>query len=357
MSNSEKKGSPIKAILIILAILFILALLYYRISGNFSAPAPIAEDAPVNVKVATAELMPIYTTSPISGRVQPVDEVAVMPLSSGKITGVYVKMGDKVSKGAVLFEIDKAQVATSLNQAREALNNAETAYNRMSALYAEGAVSLQTFEQTKTQLVTTRESYNAASNAYSNCTVKSPISGYVTSLAVAAGGMASPGAPAATVADVSKLKIDTSVSEYLAPKLKLGDAVDIYIATLGENAYQGVITAISPAPAAGNLTYPISISISNEGGDVMAGMFAEIDIVSDEKAAALCVPSDAVIVKSGKSIVVVVDDEGIPWYNEVETGIDDGEYVEIVSGISEGETIVVLGQQYAKEGVAVNIVE
>ena len=356
-TNGSKRGrSKIGLIIIVLAVLFILVLLAIRISSNFKTPE-IAEEAPVNVKIAEAQLLSIYATTPVSGRIQPIDEVVIMPLASGEVTRVYVKMGDKVNKGTLLFEIDKAQMATTLNQAREGYNAAETAYNRMSALYSEGAVSLQVYEQAQTQYATARESYNAASNAYNNCTVKSPISGYLTSLSVTAGSLAAPGSPAATVADISELKINTSVSEYLAPKLKPGDYVEIRIATLGDQIYDGVITAVSPAPAAGGLTYPVSISVNDESGDVMAGMFAEISIVSDEKDKVLCIPSDAVIVKSGRPIVVVIENGDIPKYKEVTTGIDNGEYVEITSGINSGETIVTAGQQYVKEGVAVNIVE
>jgi RND family efflux transporter MFP subunit len=266
-------------------------------------------------------------------------------------------MGDKVNKGAALFEIDKSQIATTLNQAREMLTSAQTSYERLEKLYNEGAISLQAYEQAQTQYVTAKESYNAASNAYNNTTVKSPINGYVTSLSASVGALASPGAPAAVIADVSELKIDASVSEYLAPRLKPGDPVGISIATLGGKTYAGIITAISPAPAAGGLTYPIRISVTDESGEVMAGMFAEIRIISDEKDDVLCVPSDAVIVKSGRAVVAVIEDGNIPKFKEVSTGIDNGEYVEITSGLSSGETIVVLGQQYVKEGAAVNIIE
>ena len=351
--GKSKKG----LIFAILAVVFILALLGYRISSNFNTTDVISDDLPVNVKTTKAELTSIFATSPISGRIQPKDEVVIMPLASGEVTRVYVAMGDKVKKGTALFEIDKSQIATTVNQAREAYNNAATAYERMQTLYNEGAVSLQAFEQAKAAYVTTRESYNAASNAYSNTTVKSPIDGYITSLSATLGQIASPGAPAATIADVSELKINTSVSEYLAPKIKAGDPVEIRIATLGNNTYKGEITAISPAPAAGGLTYPVSISVTDESGDVMAGMFAEISIISDEKDDVVCIPSDAVIIKAGRPIVVVLKSGDIPEFREVTTGIDNGELVEIISGLSPGETIVAVGQHYVKEGIAVNIVE
>jgi len=351
------KKSKIGIIFAVLAVVFILALLGYRIASNFNTSDLATDEQPVNVKITKAELMSIFATSPISGRIQPKDEVIIMPLASGEVTRVYVLMGDKVKKGDLLFEIDKSQISTTVNQAREAYTNAETTYKRMETLYNEGAISLSAFEQAKAAYVTTRESYNAASNAYSNTTVKSPIDGYVTSLSATVGQLASPGAPAATIADVSELKISTSVSEYLAPKIKAGDPVEIRIATLGNKIYKGLITAISPAPAAGSLTYPVSISVSDESGEVMAGMFAEISIISDEKDNVICIPSEAVIIKAGKPIVVVIKSGDIPEFRDVATGIDNGEFVEITSGLSEGETIAAVGQHYVKEGVAVNIVE
>jgi len=345
-----------KIIIITITVVFVGALLAIRISGNFQKPA-IAEDAPINVKIAQAELTSIYATSPISGRVQPIEEVVIVPLASGEITRVNVKMGDKVSKGTVILEIDKTQVSTTYNKAKDSLNQAKTAYDRQSALYNEGAVSLQSLEQAETLYTTARESFTAASDAYNNCTVKSPINGYVTSLSAHAGGLASPSIPAATVADVSRLEINTTVSEYLIGKLKKGDTVEIYIATLGNEPFSGVIKALSPAPAVGGLTYPITISVEDPSSQVMAGMFAEIKIISDEKDKVLCIPSDAVIVKSGAPIVVVLNEENIPEFREIIPGIDNGEFVEITSGLSEGETIVTVGQQFVKEGVAVKIVE
>ena len=350
------RKSKIGVILVVLAVVFILAMLGYRIASNFKTPAAVSDDTPVNVKTAQAALASISVTSPVSGRIQPIEEVVILPLASGEVKKVYVQMGDRVEKGTTLFEIDKTQISTTLNQAREAHTNAATAYERMELLYKEGAVSLQAFEQAKAAYVTTKESYNAASNAYNNTMVKSPIAGYVTSLSVSAGSIASPAAPAAIVANVSELKIDTTVSEFLAPKLKVGDPVKINIATLSGRTYSGTITAISPAPAIGSLTYPVRISVDNESGDIMAGMFAEINIISDEKDNVLCIPSDAVIIKSGKPVVVVIKNSDMPEFREVTTGIDNGEIVEITSGLSEGETIVTVGQHFVKEGVAVNVI-
>jgi multidrug efflux pump subunit AcrA (membrane-fusion protein) len=89
----------------------------------------------------------------------------------------------------------------------------------------------------------------------------------------------------------------------------------------------------------------------------MAGMFAEILIVADERDMVLCVPSDSVIIRGGRTLVVVIDDANIPEFREVTVGLDNGVYAEIVSGISVGETIVISGQHFVDEGVEVNVVD
>jgi multidrug efflux pump subunit AcrA (membrane-fusion protein) len=89
----------------------------------------------------------------------------------------------------------------------------------------------------------------------------------------------------------------------------------------------------------------------------MAGMFAEILIVADERDMVLCVPSDAVIIRGGRTFVVVLDNSNIPEFRDVTIGLDNGIYAEILSGVYVGETIVTSGQHFVEEGTEVNVVD
>jgi RND family efflux transporter MFP subunit len=161
--------------------------------------------------------------------------------------------------------------------------------------------------------------------------------------------------PAVTVADVSALEINTTISEYLISKVHVGDPVDIYIKSLSNEPFPGGITALSPAPATGTLTYPVTISVTDGSGVIKAGMFAEVQIISDKKELVLCIPSDAVFIKSGEAKVVVLNGT-IPSLVTVTTGLDNGTLVEITNGLEAGDTIVTSGQHYVIEGEAVNII-
>ena len=348
-----KEHKVLAALVFILAAIVIVRLIAFAVG---SMNPTVAESEAIGVKVMTAEYTDISSTVPLSGRIAPAEETAIVPMASGQVTAVHVKVGDYVKAGTLLFEIDKGQVATTYNQAKAAYDLAANSYNNMKTLYLEGAISKSDFDEAEVQYISARESYNAAAEAYSYYNVTSPIDGYVTSLSVAVGDIAGQ-QMAASVANTDEIKIETTVSEYIAGYIKIGDEVDVYVSTLGDTPYKGTVTAFSPAPALGTLTYPITITLDNESGDLMSGMFAEVKFTAEEADDTICIPSDAVIMKNGKSVAVIIDEDLIPSFREVETGIDNGEFVEILSGIKEGETVVISGQNFVEEGIAVRIIE
>lgn len=335
-----------------LAVLF-LVLVFYRAGRFFLKPEVKPVEPAVNVVVTQVKRMPIDIVSPVTGRLKPSEEVALLPMATGRVSVVHVRVGDRVSAGQVLFEIEKGQISATYTQARESYQAIASTYARMEMLYAEGAVSLQDFEAAKAQYIAARESYRAAADAYSNYTVSSPIDGVVTSLNVTAGSMAG-GGIAASIAGTDGLIIETSVGEALAKSVETGASVKVYIDSL-QREYAGTITAFSPIPSMGMLTYPLTITML-PNDDLFAGMFAEIRLVSQSIPEALCVPSESVIIREGKSIAVILNEEDVPELREVQPGIDNGQIVQIVSGLSEGERVVSEGQHFVTAGTLVRVV-
>lgn len=341
-----------KLILIISGIILLL-LVGIRIFQTF-APATVDEVQAVNVKADTVKSLSFSASSPITGRIEPIEEVSITSLAGGEVISVNVKLGDYVEKGTILFETDKTQIAANYNQAKASYLLAKKSYENMSLLLNEGAVSMYDYDQSKVQYESALAGYTSASESYNNTNPSSPIDGFVTSLNLSVGNTLSPGTPVASVANVSSLVIKTSVSEYLVGNLSINDTVEIYISTIGDEIFQGTVTALAPAPAKGTLTYPLEISVIDPTGTVKAGMFAEIRITSDERDKVIAVPSDSVIVKNGESMVVVLNNQ-IPKYRKIKTGLDNGTYAEVTEGLKEGEMIVIEGQQFITENVKVNV--
>lgn len=352
MNESEKNVKSRKKYWILLLLAIVLGIVCFRLFQFLHKPEAEPVE-PVRVRAAQVTRGSLSASSPVTGRISPADEAVIIPLAAGTVTRVNVKIGDKVARGAVLFEIDSTAAAAGYAQAAAAYASAKADLDRADLLYREGAVSLQTLEQARLRHQSALSSSQIAREAYDNCMVRSPISGYVTSLSVAAGSVVSQ-APAGSVADVSRLVIKTAVSEFLISHLKEGDPVEISVNTLGSATFGGIISELSPAPAAGSLTYPATIEVSDSTGAVKAGMFAEVRVISREKKDVLLVPSDAVLMKNGQPAVVVLDGN-IPSHRPVTTGLDNGTAVEIISGLEEGETVVTRGQQYIAPGTPVHI--
>lgn len=355
-SDGVETFSKRKKIILLLIIIFVLFGAFRIISNRLEDTTAPTSDV-VNIKVTSAAITTLENTSPLSGRLEPIEEVSLIPKAMGEVTRVNVELGQKVAKGTVLFELDKTQMATSFNQAKASYQDAQTNLSRMETLYQEGAVSLQQLEQAKTAYTMAKESYTAASDGLSNYVVSSPIDGYVTSVNVDVGTVASQAIAAVTIANIDKLEINTSVSEAMINKIAVGDKVEVLVSSVSDTPLSGTISALSPAPAMGTLTYPLKVTLDNEGLSIKPGMFAEVIVTSDKIDGVVAVPSAAVLIKSGKTVVAVIDDDSKLVFRDVVIGIDNGELIEIKSGVNTGETIVIEGQHYLEEDSEFNIIE
>lgn len=367
VAKEKKPGSKRKLIFIVLAVL--VAFIGFRVVSSRMGDSGDDSKRAVNVEVIAAERTTIQVKTPLSGKIEPKDQVSVLAVLQSEVTGVNVELGDYVKKGAVLFTQDKGQMqgsydqaAASVNIAKEGLSSAKTNFERMALLYQEGAASQQSYEQAQTQYATAQQqlaqaqaSLTTAGDVLKNATATAPISGYVTEVNVTQGAYPNQSMPAVSIANTHDLEIHTTVSEYLISKVKAGQKVDVLVKSLSDEPYSATITNVSPAPAAGTLTYPITVKIDGNPEGIMAGMFAEVQIVSDSRENVLAVPSSAVMIQSGETQAAVLDKDNKPSYVSVETGLDNGSMVEIKSGLVEGQTVVSVGQNYIVEGEAVNI--
>jgi len=354
--DSFKKFSKRKKIVIVFIVVFVLFGAFRIVSNRLEDKGIVSSDV-INIKVTSAAITTLESTSPLTGRLEPIEEVTLIPKAMGEVTNVYVELGQKVTKGTVLFELDKTQMATSFNQAKASYNDAQVNLTRMQTLYQEGAVSLQQYEQAKTQFTIAKESYTAAGDGMSNYVVTSPIDGYVTSINVDIGGIASQSVAAASIANIDKLEIDTSISETLINKIKVGDKVEVLVSSVSDTPLSGTITALSPAPAAGSLTYPMKVTLDNETAEVKPGMFAEVIITSDKTANVIALPSRSVLIKSGKPVVATIEDGKRVIFRDVIVGVDNGTLAEIKSGIKIGDIVVIEGQYYLEETSEFNIID
>lgn len=198
-------------------------------------------------------------------------------------------------------------------------------------------------------------SYNQAMDALNNTVITSPIDGVVSSVNIEVGEFASNAQPSVTVVGVGTVTANINVTENVINKIKKGQEVLVDIPSASMNGVKGTIDNISPAADARTKLFPVKIYLNNKDNKIKPGMFAKVKLDTDKKENILVVKSEAVLQVNDKYLAyIVLKDKAVE--KEVKVGLDTGEYVEILSGIKEGEKVIVKGQEYVENNTKVKVV-
>lgn len=376
MSRGKKIGTIVIALLVLLLVTRIIGAL----SGSGQQAGVQENYIPINAQTVTKDS--ISTNITLSGKVFADKEAAVIAKTPGRVESISVKVGDKVQKDQVLFSLDKSDMQASYNQARAGLKMAESNYQmnkdklenaklqleRYKQLYEIGAVSKAELEQmelqasdasltaVEAQLDQARAQYDSAARSYNDLEVKSPIDGIVTALDVRVGDMAANTAPSAMVVDMDNVFVEVGVSEKVINSIDSSRDVQVEIASAFSGALKGKIDGVSLAADARTGKYTIKINIPNENHLIKAGMFAKVIIDTAAKDDVIVVPAEAVVYRSGKNVVYVIEDSKVVE-REVAKGLENGKQVEIVNGLDEGDILIIKGMNFVKEDSEIKIIE
>lgn len=364
--------------LTVLAILFFIALV---LGGCGKKTAPV-EEALIPVEVTRAGITDLAHTLNTSGEIIAGAEAAVAPKVSGRVTAVHVKVGDQVSQGQVLFELDATEArntrtqaaagvnvaASGVNRAQQTLTDAQLNYDRMKALYEAQAVSKAQLDQAEStlnnarigvqlaqeQLIQAQATNQNAQETYNNYAVTSPITGLIAAVNIESGEMANSQTTAVTVVQLNTVKTKLQLSENVVVSIKPGTEVPVKINSLNKTV-TGTVISVAPKADPSTRAFPVEIQLSNEQGDIKAGMVAQLDLETGVSKGAIALPADAVLERNGQFYVYAVED-GKTKEIAVKKGVTAGDLVEIVEGIQEGQEIIVKGNHLVTDGQAVEVV-
>jgi HlyD family secretion protein len=339
--------------------IFTISLLCLVLAGTVACQGkqPEAEWQPA--EVARGNLRVIVSGS---GNIAVSREASLAFGSSGKVEKVYVKEGDKVSSGDVLAKLDTGDLELALAQTEMTLAQAEVArdeadYNltQLEEILPVTAdrvrIAKLQLEATEAQLEAARQAVAQAQKQLDEATITSPFDGLVAGISVKEGDIIPSPTMAPKIAvyliDPSRMELSAQVDEMDVVGVKLGQKAAISVDALPDKQLEGVVTLVSSVPIieAGLVQYKVKIGFDVPPDlDLKIGMSATADIIIHQRENVLLVPERAIERDSqGKPMVwVKLNDRTEP--RSVTIGVSDGFQTEIVSGLSEGEIVVVKKQ-------------
>jgi RND family efflux transporter MFP subunit len=364
---------------LVLVIALLMALL--AVSGC-NKTTEVVKESELTINTAPVQVQDLTKRVSYSGVVRGQNEVYLMPKVAARVTGIYAQPGDYVKAGQTLITLDNTDFLAGVQQAEAGValaqaglrNNelqvesARADFARAQSLHEAGAISAQQLElarlkyesltagSAQASVAQAEAGLQAARTALDKCVISSPINGVVGSIGLSLGDSANPAVAAAIVSDTTALEIEVMVSEAEVSYIQKDSEVDVQVQAVQEEMFKGQVASIATVADPAKHNYVVKIALPNPDGRIKSGMFAELKVNTISKNGVTAIPLSGVIPKGGREIVFVVDQDSRAREVEVKTGIKNDSYIEIISGLTPGQEIIVKGNTLVSEGTLVKVV-
>lgn len=363
------------------------------------------------LKIETVKLSPIEEVYEAMGTVRSKTTTVLSSKTMGNILSVHFREGDRVRTGQLLIEIDDRDTRAQLQKAQAGLREVQDAldeidqniraaessgnaaeagkslalatFNRFKTLLEQKSVSPQEFDEVQAKLKIAEAEVDRAERmlqalqarkgqvlakmdqvkaditsaqvyvGYSR--ILSPMNGIVVSKQAEVGLLAAPGVPLLTLEDGSRYRLEVSAEESMLKKVRLGTPARVSIDALGSQEFSTRVSEIVPASDPASRSYTVKIDLFDEKGRpvdqsaLRSGLFGRARFVIGQKQA-LKIPQKAILQRGQLVSIFIVDESNILHLRLIKTGKQYDDQVEVLSGLNDGDRIVVEGIEKVKEG-------
>ena len=356
--NKKTKWGLVAVIVIGLAGLAIHSFIPKKNKELSEAPSKAASPAKkraLNVIGEVIKETSISDGSNITGLLLPDEEVNLSFETSGKITSIYFTEGSQVKKGELLAKINDAQLQAQLRKLEVQLKLAEDRVYRQNALLEKEAISKEAYEQVQTDLAMLKAEIDMVKANISYTELRAPFDGIIGLRQVSEGAYTTPSTVVATLTKISPLKIEFAVAERYAGILKQGAnltfKVDGYLKPFSAKVY-AMESHVDP----NNHTFAIRALYPNTDGKLMPGRFASVELKTQEFKDAITIPSQAIVPEMGIDKVYLYKG-GKAQPVTITKGIRNDARVQVLEGLSFGDTIITSGTLQLRTGLSVTLDE
>jgi membrane fusion protein, multidrug efflux system len=302
--------------------------------GGNKPPAPKVDVFVVKSETVSASLE-------IPGTLVADDATEIHPEVSGRITGLYIREGAYVDKGAVLARLYDGDLRAQKRKLEVQLKIAQQTAGRHEELVKIGGISKQDYDLSVLQVSNLRADLDIINTTLDKTVIRAPFSGKLGLKEISVGAYVTPLSVISSIQKTSGLKIDFNVPEKYTTQIKKGQYVNFRVEGI-ERPYTAVVSATESGIATETRSLMIRASVTGDATGLIPGNFAKVHLSFAPDNNALMVPTQAIIPQArGKKVVLYRN--GIATFTDVTTGVRDSSMVQIVSGLNKGDTVVVTG--------------
>ena len=331
-------------------------------SGAPSAAPAGAGRAPA-VEVAKVESMTLVDETQAVGSLRSRQGVMLRPEVGGRVKQILFSDGQRVRKGQLMVQFEDQLQQAQVAQARAELSIAEANHKRNQELVAQNFISQRSLDESAAALEVSRAKLALAQATLQRLQVLAPFDGITGLKQINVGDYLKDGADMVNVEDIDAVLLDFRLPERFQAKIRAGQKAQLTVDALPGRPFSAIVQAVDPLIEANGRSVGVRGCIDNRQQQLRPGMFARVNAVFGSRDNALVIPEEAIIPQGGRTFVVKVvagdkPDALISQRVPVKVGLRQPGKVEIVEGLSAGDTVVTAGhQRLQKDGTAVRVVD
>jgi membrane fusion protein (multidrug efflux system) len=302
----------------------------------------------LNVRAVTMKEEALSDALFVSGSIIPDEQVDLSFETSGKITAIHFREGARVSKGELLAKINDAPLQAELRRLEAQLKLYQDRMFRQNALLEKEAVSQEAFQEAQTNLATLKAEIDMVNAKIAQTELRAPFDGFIGLREVSLGTYASPTTTVAKLTKTNPLKIEFAVPERYAGMLKAGN--DLKFTVEGDLEERSAkLYATDSHVDSDTRTYTVRALYDNADGKLVPGRYVSVSLTTQKFDKTIAVPSQAIISEMGIDKVFVYRN-GTAEPVEITKGLRTEKYVQVLRGLSVGDTVITTGTMQLRVG-------
>jgi len=309
--------------------------------------------AAVPVEVTPVERRDVASFIETNGTLEAESEVDIVARSAGPIVDLRAEETMAVKKGQLLARLDQDEIRARLEVSRVALQEAETAFERAETLRSAQLISSEAFEQARSRVDSARAEFGGNEIQMAYTQIRAPFSGLIVERYVKFAENVAVNQPLFRLSDFDPLLCMIQVPERELSRLAVGQPAYLTVDAWPNERFEARVLRLSPVIDAATGTVRVTLEVE-AAGKLRPGMFGSVFLQTDTRSGALVIPKAALALDSIGDAVFVADG-ATAARRAVTLGVREGDYVEVLDGLAEGEPVISVGQDSLSDGTPIEI--